>query len=100
MWNQRPAALALTEDPTTNSDGTYKNAKMEALVRFYQDNLKRKDIVADGNDDAVLPTFKPQYYILGIKENSMQNNVNLVQNIGWGDYWQGGADGTFDPLAE
>jgi len=26
--------------------------------------------------------------------------VSLEQNIGWGDYWRGGADGTFDPLAE
>ena len=96
--------LSLTEDITCTESAddeiTYADAKVKALAQFYQEHFKRKNLSTDGNDETILPTFKPYYYILGFKKNAMQNNVSLEQNIGWGDYWRGGADGTFDPLAE
>ena len=104
LWNKRPTALSLTEDITCTESAddeiTYADAKVKALAQFYQEHFKRKNLSTDGNDETILPTFKPYYYILGFKKNAMQNNVSLEQNIGWGDYWRGGADGTFDPLAE
>ena len=104
LWNKRPTALSLTEDITCTESAddeiTYADAKVKALAQFYQEHFKRKNLSTDGNDETILPTFKPYYYILGFKKNAMQNNVSLEQNIGWGDYWRGGADGTFDPFAE
>lgn len=103
LWNQRPAALNLTEVMTVDESGedpVYANTRVKALADFYQENFKRKNLNTDTNDETVIPTYKIHCYIFGFKKNAMQNNVSLEQNIGWGDYWKGGADGTFDPLAE
>lgn len=44
--------------------------------------------------------FRPKYYFLGFTSATSNANKALPQTIGWGDYNNGGANGTFDPLAE
>ena len=44
--------------------------------------------------------FLPRYYFLGFAEGAQKANQTLPQTIGWADYNNGGANGTFDPLAE
>ncbi|NDV78085.1 RagB/SusD family nutrient uptake outer membrane protein [Dysgonomonas sp. 511] len=79
------------------------NLKTEAspsaeLVKFYTEKLKRKERKGDDLDKVI--SFKPKYYIGGLKENAQRTNPKLEQNIGWEDYMNGNAPGTFDPLAE
>lgn len=69
------------------------------MATFYNTYLKRKDINADGNDEAKAIDFKPQYYFLGLKQSAQINNSTLLQTIGWNDFSHGG-EGTFDPLAK
>ena len=45
-------------------------------------------------------TFLPKYYFIGFTQGAMNRNINLPQTIGWENTNQGGANGTFDPLAE
>ena len=94
----RPAALTLDEQITY--DGTaYGDPKVEALANWYDTYLERKDVNADGNDDALVVTYLPKYYFLGLKANAMQNNVTLHQTVGWHDFKRN-ADGLFDPLSD
>jgi len=96
----RPAALTLDEDMSYDaSTNTFANAKVEALANFYDTYLNRKDVNADGNDDAKTITYLPRYYFIGLKANAMTNNVTLHQTIGWHDYGRN-ADGKFDPLSD
>ena len=100
LLSQRPDAISLDEDMSFDWDeGTYKDAKVQALGEFYDNNLNRKDTNLDGNDDALTVTFLPKYYFLGLKQNAMQNNVTLHQTIGWHDLSRN-ADGLFDPLSD
>ncbi|MDR0988428.1 MAG: RagB/SusD family nutrient uptake outer membrane protein [Prevotellaceae bacterium] len=70
----------------------------EKLAGFYTTYLHRLDRVADSESQYI--NFHPEYYILGLPDNMQYNNPKLQQTVGWGDYMNGGADGTFDPLAE
>lgn len=90
----RPAALNLAVDATTTG-----NTKVDALANYYGNNLVRKATRMDG-DPTYTIGFQPQYYIIGFKENMQKNNTQLEQTIGWADFSNGGAPGTFDPLAE
>ena len=91
----RPAALNLASDAIiSGNDGA-----VDDLAVFYQNNLTRKTTRLDG-DPIYTVSFQPNYYILGFKYNMQKNNTQLEQTVGWGDYMNGGADGTFDPLAE
>ena len=94
----RPKALTLDED-MTYANGAYADANVEALANFYDTYLERKDVNADGNDDALTITYLPKYYFLGLKSNAMSNNVTLHQTVGWHDLGRN-ADGLFDPLAD
>ena len=94
----RPTALSLDEDMSC-SGGVYADSKVEALANFYDTYLERKDVNADGNDDAVTIKYYPKYYFLGLKRNAMQNNVTLHQTVGWHDLGRN-ADGKFDPLSD
>lgn len=109
-YNVRPSALRLDEsiimtgDETGNySYGTGSNStadkRVQGLAQFYTEHFQRKNISTDGNDESIVPTFKPAVYLLGFKQNAQQNNVSLVQNIGWMDYWTG-AIGQYDPLSD
>jgi hypothetical protein len=96
----RPAALTLDEPMTYDgATTTYGDAKVEALAAFYDTYLERKDVNADGNDDALTIKYLPKYYFLGLKRNAMQNNVTLHQTVGWHDLGRN-ADGLFDPLSD
>lgn len=95
---ERPAALTLDEDMTCKS-GVYNDANVEAMGNFYDTYFDRKDVNADGNDDALTITYLPKYYFPGLKANAMQNNITLHQTVGWHDFGRGG-DGLFDPLSD
>ncbi len=92
----RPVALNLMTDVTVAED---VNKPIDKLVDFYRANLKRKEMRIDG-DTRYTIKFQPQYYIIGFRTNMQANNTQLLQTVGWADYMNGGAPGTFDPLAE
>ena len=90
----RPAAMDLRKDLASEQD---------RLKEFYSNYLTRKTKKGDSYDDSHSPlyiAFLPRYYILGFHQGIQGNNSTLLQTIGWGDYNNGGANGTFDPLAE
>ncbi len=90
----RPAGVDLREDLAP---------QFVALNEFYDTYLQRKKKKGDGyNSDHIelYMNFLPRYYILGFNGNIMNNNPSLLQTIGWEDDNNGGAPGTFDPLAE
>ena len=96
----RPKALNIDEPMTRNSaTGEYANEKVEALAEWYDTYLERKDVNADGNDDALTIQYRPHYYFLGLRQNAMQTNPTLLQTVGWHDLGRN-TDGTFDPLAD
>ncbi len=73
--------------------------------QFYIPYLKRKNKTGDALNsdqtiDGMVVTFQPRYYLLGLTSNVHSNNNTLLQTIGWDDTMNGGANGTFDPLAE
>lgn len=74
-----------------------------ALVEFYETNLIRKKKKGDSynvNHAEEYIKFYPRYYFLGFNQGTQGNNTALQQTVGWGDYMNGGSNGTFDPLAE
>ncbi|MDL2241448.1 RagB/SusD family nutrient uptake outer membrane protein [Bacteroidales bacterium OttesenSCG-928-L03] len=87
--DSRPAAIDLKKELAPQFD---------ALVKFYNDNLKRK--VRRGDEIGKVVTFLPKYYFIGLTSTAQTNNVTLEQTIGWNDVNKGNANGTFDPLAE
>ncbi len=96
----RPTALNLDEKMTYDeANTTYGDPKVKALAEFYDTYLDRKDVNADGNDDALVIKYLPKYYFLGLKKNAMENNVTLHQTVGWHDLGRN-ADGLFDPLSD
>ena len=69
----------------------------------YKDNLVWKEKRGDGydsNHNLLYINFRPKYYFLGFSSGASSANNLIPQTIGWGDYNNGGANGTFDPLAE
>lgn len=90
----RPAAMDLRKELTN---------EQERLKTFYEANLTRKTKKGDSYNDShseLYITFLPRYYFLGFNQGIQGNNSTLQQTIGWGDYMNGGSNGTFDPLAE
>jgi starch-binding outer membrane protein, SusD/RagB family len=85
----RPAALDLKNNLST---------QFAALATFYDTYLVRKTRTGDKAGKVV--TFRPQYYIIGLKSSAQTNNITLKQTIGWEDVTKGNINGTFDPLAE
>ena len=79
------------------------NTQLETLATWYKDNLKQKINKGDSydsNKNLLYMNFRPKYYFLGFTSGASTANKSLPQTIGWGDYNNGGANGTFDPLAE
>lgn len=98
---KRPAAINLSSVNMTAPEGEDPtDSKVKALTDFYREYFHRKDRYADGNSIENVITFKPKFYFIGFKQNMMQNNTKIEQTIGWADINKGGANGTFDPLAE
>ncbi len=96
----RPTALNLMSDVVTaKTDEIATDQTIDKLATFYSNYLNRKTTRVDG-DTRYTISFQPQYYFLGFKDNMQKANITLKQTIGWGDYANGGANGTYDPLAE
>jgi len=93
----RPTALNLMTDATIRVSGS--GSAIDVLANFYSQNLYRKTKRVDG-DPTYSVTFQPKYYFIGFRSNMQQMNVTLKQTIGWADLENGGADGTYNPLAE
>ena len=92
---ERPKGVDLREDDL--------NTQLENLSTWYKNNLKMKVQKGDGydsNKNYLYMNFRPKYYFLGFTSGASIANKALPQTIGWGDYNNGGANGTFDPLAE
>lgn len=91
---QRPAAMDLRTD---------LSGQQNDLRTFYDTYLVRKKKKGDAyNTDTSekYMHFYPKYYLLGLYQGAQSANPTLLQTIGWGDYMNGGSNGTFDPLAE
>ena len=77
--------------------------QQEALKAFYTKYLtykKKKGDSYDSNHSELYFQYQPNYYFLGLAQGAMSQNPAVEQTIGWGDHNHGGANGTFDPLAE
>ncbi len=79
------------------------NTQLAELKAWYQENLVVKEGKGDGRDSQhndLYINFRPKYYFLGLSSGVQNSNKGLPQTIGWQDYNNGGANGTFDPLAD
>ena len=77
--------------------------QQEALKAFYTKYLtykKKKGDSYDSNHSELYFQYHPKYYFLGLAQGAMNQNPAAEQTIGWGHHNHGGANGTFDPLAE
>jgi hypothetical protein len=99
IYQYRPtAALNLMSD-TINP--AISGTSMYNLCNFYNYYLTRKSTSVDIVNSTVYPiTFLPQYYFIGLRYSAQEMNVTLKQTIGWADFENGGANGTYDPLAQ
>ena len=89
---KRPQAWNISQTDTTAS-----RIQRDSIVDFYRYNLTRKQRMVDTKNKVI--SFRPEYYLIGLRTSAQINNVTLLQTIGWTDGQQGGM-GTFDPLAE
>jgi len=85
---RRPTAWNISSNDTIQRD---------SVINFYRYNLTRKQRMVDTQNKVI--SFRPEYYIIGLKASAQVNNTTLLQTIGWTDGQKGGL-GTFDPLAE
>ena len=114
MWDGDPLLKAGVERPAgVDFRQADIDTQLEALKGWYNTNLvtsyKRSDAY-DSQHNLEYINFLPKYYFLGLSSgasngnNSSPSDYNggrgLPQTIGWQDYNNGGANGTFDPLAE
>ena len=94
MAKVRPAGVNLSKSELSE--------QLTTLAAWYKDNLVRKTRKGDNRDSQHTDeyiNFRPNYYLLGFPQGAMQAGAQLQQTIGWQNYTQGGANGTFDPLA-
>lgn len=90
----RPAALDFRYDLDTQTPD---------LTAFYNTYLERATKKGDNyNSDSQLlyMNFRPEFYFPGLTYSALVNDTFVTQTIGWVDTANGGAQGTFDPLAE
>ena len=90
----RPAGVDLRQDLTQ---------QLTELKEWYQKYLVYTQRPGDDRNSDYTKRyikFLPKYYFLGFKQGVSAHNQGLSQTIGWEDYNNGGAMGTFDPLAE
>ena len=93
--SERCAAVDLRQEDLTSQLETLKNWYDQYLVR----KLKKGDDRNQNQQDLYI-NFLPRYYLLGIPRGAQSNMKEVLQTIGWDDYNNGAANGTFDPLAE
>lgn len=103
QWNADPLLKAGTVRHAGLDLRLGLTEQTESLAQWYKENLVRKDKKGDGRDSEhndLYMKFQPKYYLLGFSSGVQNQNKKLPQTIGWEDYNNGGANGTFDPLAE
>jgi len=103
-WDGDPLVKAGVERPA-GVDFRQKdiNTQLATLKAWYNTNLVTQYKNGDGQDsqhNLNYIKFLPKYYFLGLNSGAQNGNKGLLQTIGWEDYNNGGAPGTFDPLAE
>ncbi len=104
QWDGDPLLAAGTVRPDgVNFGAADFDTQLANLKTWYNDNLVTDYKTGDGYDQNRNPyyiNFRPKYYLLGFNYGVQNQNPNLPQTIGWQDANNGGANGTFDPLAE
>ena len=91
----RPAPLDYRKDNLSEQTRELKAWYSTHLVRRLQ-----KGDAYDSNHGELFISFLPRYYFLGFSSVIQSQDRTLPQTIGWEDSNNGGANGTFDPLAE
>lgn len=106
-YDKDPLIENLDDDETRPSGVDLRNSDLETQLKkmksWYEDHLVWQQRPGDNRyEDYSLKYIKflPKYYFLGFQQGISAHNKGLFQTIGWGDYNNGGANGTFDPLAE
>ena len=103
-WDGDPLVQAGVERPEgVDFRKTDIDTQLTTLKEWYNTNLVPQYKLGDGQDaqkNVEFITFLPKYYFLGLSSGAQNANKGLPQTIGWQDYNNGGAEGTFDPLAE
>ena len=104
QWDGDPLLKAGVERPAgVNFSDENLNDQLATLKAWYNENLVTTYKLGDARDSQHNPlyiNFRPKYYLLGLSSGAQSHNKKLPQTIGWQDYNNGGANGTFDPLAE
>jgi hypothetical protein len=103
-WDGDPLVKAGVERPAgVDFRQADIDTQLTALKTWYNANLVTQYKNGDGQDsqhNLEYINFRPKYYFLGLSSGAQNANKGLPQTIGWQDYNNGGANGTFDPLAE
>ena len=103
QWDSDPLVKAGTERPAGVDLRQELAPQLESLKEWYKTNLVVKERKGDGRDSQhndLYINFRPKYYFLGFSTGAQNSNKGLAQTIGWEDYNNGNAPGTFDPFAE
>ena len=104
QWDGDPLLKAGVARPEgVNFSKEDLSTQLADLKTWYNTNLVTSYKLGDGRDsqhNALYINFRPKYYFLGLSSGAQTHNQKLPQTIGWEDYNNGGANGTFDPLAE
>ncbi len=103
-WDGDPLVKAGVERPAgVDFRESDINTQLTTLKTWYNTNLVTQYKNGDGQDsqhNLEYITFRPKYYFLGLNSGAQNSNKGLPQTIGWQDFNNAGAPGTFDPLAE
>ena len=103
-WDGDPLVKAGVERPAgVDFRQADIQTQLTTLKTWYNTNLVTQYKNGDGQDsqhNLEYINFRPKYYFLGFSYGAQDANKGLPQTIGWQDSNNGGAMGTFDPLAE
>ena len=100
---QNPDPLANVERCAAIDYRNELEPQLATLAEWYSTYLERKTKKGDSyNSDhqQLYMNFRPNYYFPGLSYGAMIANPTIEQTIGWDNVANGGAAGTFDPLAE
>lgn len=77
--------------------------QLQTLAEWYNKYIERADKKGDNYNSSHVPLYMQydaRYYFPGLSYGAMIANPDIEQTIGWENAANGGAMGTFDPLAE
>lgn len=103
VWNGDPMLGKVERPAGVDLRKADLESQLNTLATWYEDNLKFKQSKGDAwdsNKNPLYMNFRPKYYFLGLSNGAQSSNPNIPQTIGWENSNNGGANGTFDPLAE